>query len=278
MKQFLSIKFGITLVLAPLLVCCIALPALNYLKPLYLAEATIMSNQSSVSTLNKGLLKSLDQSTKRLIKLDHWKKKQSSALVLGVKMALLQSWQLRESFIIKYNLKSALYPSSWDAESGQWKAQEPTLWQASNKLLQELKVSQDGLTGFIRISFISSDAKVGATIINQYIKYANEFIAQHESKEIYQKIARTEAILAQQELNIMKNILLLELENLRRSVVMEHRDVSTAFKVVDPAYAAEEKYFRAPKNLVILLVLLTWILCYIRASIVDHNKVDRLFL
>jgi hypothetical protein len=117
------------------------------------------------------------------------------------------------------------------------------LWRSAKLLSNKIKIARDETTGIIRVSLTWPIAQEGAYLVNSFIDYANFFIAEQEEKATHQKIARIEALIQKQELSKMKMILLQELESLQRSLVMEHLEINTAFKVLDPAYVPVEKHF-----------------------------------
>lgn len=279
MRFQLLLKNIIIFFVIPVCVCSVSLILFNYFKPMYRADAMIISNQQLIPTIPKGSLKGLSRSIKILIKTKHRQKGQNSALELNKKLALLESRALKESFIQAYNLKPILYPKLWDKINGTWKSKvidnkedysndrfstnqitlEPSQWKAVKKFSKGLSIKHDKNEGFIRLSFMWHDAVIAAEVVNQYIEYANKFIADHENQRLSERAVSIEEVLNAQKISIMRTMLLDELDSINFSLAMDNVETKPAFKVIAPALLPEASEFRFSKFLFFIVLLACWL-------------------
>ena len=280
-KQFSPFIF--TLILVSLLTFLLSIG-----KPIYEINTTLISNQPLITNIQKVSLKGVDRSVRRLLIADYRQKRQSSVMELQTKLALLGSWQVMEGFISEYNLKPKLFPDSWDENHQRWKTLEsgmlvgiiqffkskkenagtnfseiPSTWEAVNLLSKQLNIQHSQESGFIRVSLSWEDPKEGAELVNNFIAFTNEFIAQREQNDARVQIAKVKDLLGKQEVTLMQKVLLVELENLQQSLVMANQQIKSAFTVLDPAMQPEEPEFRVPIFKLIFIFIVSIILTLI---------------
>ena len=293
-----SIKEALALTLIPIIVCILALILINR-NPSYKIDIKIYPSVSPLEEIQRGALKGLDSSVKRIIRLQNRQKNNDRAMQINTKLALLKSWPLMEGFILEYNLKQKLFSNRWNDIDKQWiqpKAgflvrviqifqdesvdsskntiREPQTWQAVRMLTNAINIAPNKETSFITVSLNWKDPEEGADLLNNFIDYANIFISRFDQNEISTQIIKIESLLAKEKLSVMQKALLDELGSLKQSSFMISPNFNSAFKVLAPAKSPIEPYFKAPKLLLILLFIISAISTFIGVAVnrTRHTK------
>ncbi|WP_457571919.1 Wzz/FepE/Etk N-terminal domain-containing protein [Desulfovulcanus sp.] len=192
----------------------------------------------------------------------------------------LQSRNLQQRLIEKYNLLPILYKDLWDAKNKKWKVKKPedapTVVKAiqSKALSSAFQVSQDKKTNLITISWESEDPKFAALMLERIINELQHYLdneyesdAKREREFVEKQLAKATKELEYWERQVpTKNLTLSKItrerlaaqtvytelrKQLELAKIAEAKELIT-FKVLDPPFVPEKKY--KPKRALICAV------------------------
>ena len=257
------------LIVIPSLICLIFLVLLLTLsEKSYLIEAMV-SLPDAAAGWERGAFSGVPVTIRRLTKTAIRAKRYN-----GMKhLSIIRSRGLFEDFIVDQDLKPSLYPKRWDEVNQSWRKPlfyatfsvardketlEPPTWKAARKLSRRLEIQQDKNTGLFVVSLRWRDPFVGATIVNDFIAYANSYIARRAQTNYEQRLGVAETLLANVEIIVARTALFELTDVLRGRAVLVSSESEPAFIVLLPARAPEKpqlKLFRILLAIVFLLSL-----------------------
>ncbi len=297
-KLFLSTNEVFALIFIPFLVCVLAVILTN-LKSVYQIEAIIYPGTSSVDKIQRGALKGLNRSLRRLMKTQHRQNEQDSFMDLQANLAILQSPHLIENYILEYNLKPKLFPKRWDEYNQSWRKaekgvigsvmsfirntfsdltgkkinpSEPEIFKAIEMLSNKLDIKSNDQTRLITVKLKWEDPVIGAELVNKLINYANQFIAKKEQRRILQEINNIQKLLINEELAVMRKVLFKHMETLQSSLSMSDASLKPAFKILSRAKIPEEILFKLPIIKLVLLFTPSIVFTLLGLSYKRHKK------
>ena len=170
-----------------------------------------------------------------------------------VSLATLQSRSFIRSFIENSGLLPVLYADDWDADSGEWSDEAPTINDACERFSDDiLSVSQDFQTGLTTLGIRWRDPHQAADWANTLVEAVNHEVRQRAIAEASESIAylqmereSTSVIGVQQAIDD-----LIETQ-LNRQMQANVRG-EYAFRVIDPATAPDDDDPVFPKLLLLL--------------------------
>ena len=175
-------------------------------------------------------------------------------------LEILESQKFLADFIIERHKLPEIYPESWDAAAGKWKAGviPPTMGHALKRVRDGmLAISQDRKTGVITVTFRDRSPAVAAEWVNDYFADANRKIRDSDVARIERMVAylNAQAVKPNQPVEVRQAIYRLVEEQLK-SLAMAMSDREYAFRVFDPARVPEALERVAPVRTSIALISL----------------------
>ncbi|WP_198134696.1 hypothetical protein [Psychromonas ingrahamii] len=245
------------MLLIPLLLSVLAVFITNFY-PKYEAMATIYPVVDSVGDLNKSALKKMERNARRLMKSMYRQKKSNSIIAVHEKFARLKSIQLTKQFIIKYDLKKLLFEDKWDTENQRWRNSknkgEPSLAKAAKNLNKRFKIKYTKKNNLINIKLVWKDPVIAAQIVNDYIYFANSYIADELKRIQLDELYNLQRLIIDNRYIYIQQELITQYEAKLTSM---YSSLSRQFKVLSPAYIAEEPIFKFSPILIALVFLLS---------------------
>jgi uncharacterized protein involved in exopolysaccharide biosynthesis len=197
-------------------------------------------------------------------------------------MAFLNSRNLKERLLIKYNLLPRLYKNSWDAEKGEWLVDDPkdkptTVLAIQKEALKSIyQVSQDRKTNLITITWVDEDPAFASIMLERivtellyYLDNEYETDAKREREFVTHQVAKATAELEYWEKQVpAPNLQLAKIQRERMAAQavytelrkqLELAKISEAkelirFKVLDAPFVPEKK-FKPKRGLICALTL-----------------------
>ena len=273
----LTHKDWLKLILIPLLLCILVVFLIN-LTPKYEATATIYPVVDSVGSLDRSALRKMERSARRLIKSMNRQKKSNNITAIHEKIAQLKSVQLTKQFIIKYDLKKLLFEDKWDTENQRWqntnKKGEPSLAKAAKKLNKRLKIKYNKKTNLINIKLIWKNPTIAAQIVNDYIDFTNSYIADKLMRIQLDELYSLQRLIIDNRYKYIQQELIAQHEAMLTSINSESQSLARQFKVLSPAYIAEEAIFKLSPILIVFVFILSvfCVLLFIALSKKSNKK------
>ncbi len=157
--------------------------------------------------------------------------------------ALLESRQMAETFIQRYDLVDTLIPLDGERKS---------LWWAVKMFREEvLQIRPDNEDGTVTVSVLWKDPDTAATWANDYVSLANESI---RSRAIAKAERNIEFLNAQVELTSdvdLRRVMYELVQNETKTLMLANARPDYAFAVIDPAIAPEVRKTPRRKLMVI---------------------------
>ena len=172
-------------------------------------------------------------------------------------IAILTSRSFTEAFIKSENLLPVLFSGKWDSEAKQWKASSqdevPTIADGIELFDEDIRmVSDDAGTNMITLRIEWYDRELAAGWANRLIERLNEDIrhrdiaeAQRSYEFLSRELARSENVELRQ---VISSLLQQQIEKIMMASVRE----DYAFKVLDPAVAADPDDYVRPNKVAIV--------------------------
>ncbi len=97
-------------------------------------------------------------------------------------MAFLESRNIQERLITRYDLLPRLYPDQWEPETGQWMVEDPderpTLAKAlqRNAVAKKMETSQNDKNGLITVGWESDDPVFAKSMVERIINEAKDYL------------------------------------------------------------------------------------------------------
>lgn len=172
-------------------------------------------------------------------------------------LALLETRQFQEKFIVDQSLMPILFEKKWDANKSGWRDSEdqPTLREAQKKFADEIfRVKVDSATNLVTLSIEWSDPPLAAQWANEYVKAANEQIRQHDIEDAQRRIKFLNSAINETNLVSVEKGIFRRIENAIHTQVLAKVRSEYAFKVLDPAIVAESDDFVRPQRFVMVFL------------------------
>jgi len=174
-------------------------------------------------------------------------------------IAFLESRKFHYQIITELNLTPLIFHEMWDDRTGKWlvsKEQQPTLWDAHKEFQDLFSVEEDKMNGLITLSIDWGDAETASLIANTLVSSINNqlredavFESDRNLKFLYDEVQNTQVIEIRNALNQ-----LIEIE--MKKSMLANSTAEFAFKVIDPAIAAQERIKPKRALIVVLGILL----------------------
>jgi LPS O-antigen subunit length determinant protein (WzzB/FepE family) len=148
----------------------------------------------------------------------------------------LRSRGFTATFIQNHSLIPILYAKKWDAQSGQWRGDPPTLAMAVKRFSEKVRqISEDRRTGITTLSIIWSDRVLAAQWANALVVEADDALRKRGIAELGRSIEYLQQESAQaSNIEIRSAVYKVMESELKDQMLARTRD-SYAFAVLDPA-------------------------------------------
>lgn len=188
-------------------------------------------------------------------------------------LAVLQSRELGEQFMVEQSVLPYLFPEQWDADSATWRVGQPTFfgrvmlgfsrWLAATsgdegwtgprsepsvgaayeRFNRIRRISQDPRTSLTTVSFVFRDPDLAATWANEYVALANRAIREQAVEESSRALKYLNDTVDQTRLvGLRETIFRLVQTHLERITLANVRE-EFAFRVIDKAVTPERRSF-----------------------------------
>ena len=172
-------------------------------------------------------------------------------------IATLKSRLFTEQFIKDEKLLPVLFRKKWDEENQRWDALDPedipTLGDAYELFDEQVRgIREDRKTGLVILSIEWEDADEAARWANELVRRVNALLRDKAVQESQNAINYIQEQLKQTSVVELQQVLHRLIESEMKEIILAKINKEFAFRVIDPAVAAEDA-FRPDMGLMLLL-------------------------
>jgi len=172
-------------------------------------------------------------------------------------IATLKSRMFTEQFIKDEKLLPVLFQKKWDEENQRWDDVDPddrpTMGDAYELFDGEIRrISEDRKTGLVVLSIEWEDPDEAARWANELVRRVNALLRKKAVRESESAINFVQEQLKQTSVVELQQVLHRLIESEMKEIILARISEEFAFRVIDPAVAAEEAF----KPKIVLLLLL----------------------
>jgi len=172
-------------------------------------------------------------------------------------IATLKSRMFTEQFIKDEKLLPVLFQEKWDEENQRWGDVDPddipTMGDAYELFDEELRrISEDRKTGLVVLSIEWEDPDEAARWANELVRRVNVLLRKKAVRESESAINYVQEQLKQTSVVELQQVLHRLIESEMKEIILAKISEEFAFRVIDPAVAAEEAF---KPNIALLLLL-----------------------
>lgn len=256
------------LVLMPLVLLSLLLYKQNS-NAMYEANIVLNPEVKEPKRPARGALKGYSRDFRRIYFLQYRQERMEAALKKRILLSSLTSSPLLIKFVEQYNLKPIFFEKLWDAEKQEWvkpevgligslfrlfrppkntvdvfEPQGPSDYQVFTMLRGAILIEQDLDSGFINVRLKLNDPIKAATILNQFVRFADNYMAQKRIQELNQKRAVLMQFLEREKNVGVKNEITAEISYIDVLLHTKTGDLDKTFHVIDPAMPPEKPQFK----------------------------------
>ncbi len=203
----------------------------------------------------------------------------------GEYLAILNSRELGEKFILAHGLMQQLFADAWDTERQAWRPDnpswsararrtlsgwlaaisgdrgwrkpggEPTLWQAYKQFEQIRTVTETGEDGLVRISFQFRDPVLAAEWASAFVAMANDQIRDNAIQEATRALAYLDDEVEKTTVVDLRSTIFGLVKTQLENIMLANARQEYAFRVIDQAVVPEERA-RPRRTLIVASALL----------------------
>jgi uncharacterized protein involved in exopolysaccharide biosynthesis len=194
-------------------------------------------------------------------------------------LAYLRSRVFAAGFIQRHGLMPIIYAEKWDSARNQWRNANdpPTIAEGVDRFSKRIReITEDKRTGIVTIAIVWSDRYAAAEWANLLVAEADKALRDRAIAEQNRSLEYLKAEAAQtSSVEIGNAISKLTETELKNAMVARTRD-AYAFKVLDPAVAADRKHHDSPnKTLIVALGALLGFVVGVIVAAVRRRRGDR---
>lgn len=172
-------------------------------------------------------------------------------------LATLRSAALTEGFIADNSLLPVLFWREWDAEAKTWKSDDPddvpSLWKAERKFAEGIRsISEDKKTGMVTLTITWRDPRLAAEWASGLVARANSILRARAISEAQSNLNYLNEQLRKTSVVELQSAIYGLIETQIKQVMVANGSEQYAFRVIDPARAAEER--SSPKRAMICVL------------------------
>lgn len=170
-------------------------------------------------------------------------------------IAMLTSRRILNDLIVKNQLKQVLFRERFDAASGQWNGPEPTLTDAYQLLIKDVvRVNQDRTTRLVTVACEWQDPVLAAQWSSLLVDAVNETARAGAAAEAERSLAALRALLANESIISVRETIARLIEGQLNALVAAKARDQFAFRVIDPAIAADKDKYVRPRVFVMVFL------------------------
>jgi len=172
-------------------------------------------------------------------------------------IATLKSRMFTEQFIKDEKLLPVLFQKEWDEENQRWDDADPedipTLGDAYEVFDEEVRrIREDRKTGLVVLSIEWEDPDEAARWANELVRRVNALLRKKAVRESESAISYVQEQLKQTSVVELQQVLHRLIESEMKEIILAKINREFAFRVIDPAVAAEEAF---KPNIALMLLL-----------------------
>ena len=175
-------------------------------------------------------------------------------------LAILQSRNFIEKFILDEKILPVLFSNKWDIHKSEWtveKNEVPTTYDGYLIFIKNImKISEDKNTGFISISIEWKDEKLVTIWANRIVEKLNQHMKSKEIDEARKSIQFLKNELSKADIIHMQKALHSLMESQLQKIMFANIRDDNVLKVIVPATSPREDEFIKPRRLLIMGIFL----------------------
>lgn len=180
---------------------------------------------------------------------------------------IMQSWGFIEEFINKNNLapyisavkgwdssddKLIFDRSAYNPEKAEWVSSEPSSYQLFLKFNNKIAISQEKLTGIIKIDLNYYSPKLAKEFLELYVKSINDHMRNRKLNEVNKYVEYLENQISKTSISGMREILNRVIEEQIKTKMLAESSPEYAFIIVNKPMIAENR-FKPRRSLIVIL-------------------------
>jgi uncharacterized protein involved in exopolysaccharide biosynthesis len=167
----------------------------------------------------------------------------------------LRSRGFTAHFIEKHALLPVLFANKWDAHSGTWRGEAPTLAEGVKRFSERIRqIAEDRRTGIVTLAILWRDRNVAAEWANELVAEADDALRQRAVAELRRSIEYLKTESSQAPLIELQSAVYKVMESELKDEMLARTRDAYAFKILDPAVPRDPKDTDSP-NKVLFVVL-----------------------
>ena len=195
-------------------------------------------------------------------------------------IATLKSRKFNEQFIKDNKLDRILFSDLWDEENQRWDVSDeteiPTLWDSYETFDKQVRsIREDRNTGLVTLTIEWKDPEIAAQWANGLVASVNRTLRQQTVETSKQAIAYLQEQLGKTSVVELQQVLHQLIESEMKKIIFANINEAYAFKVIDPATAAEEPFNVRLLMTLVLSVILGLTLGVVVALVVNAIRAER---
>jgi uncharacterized protein involved in exopolysaccharide biosynthesis len=164
-------------------------------------------------------------------------------------LEVLRSKSLAAKFIEQNELLPQLFPNRFDATAGKWLKAKPTQAEAIEEFDRSVRtVSQDKLTGMVRLSMRARDPDLAARWANGIVELANVEMRERAAREAKEMLGYLTAEASKSSVLEVRQSLYRLAEGQMKTLSMANVRREFAYRVIDPAMAPDDRAYVSPSR------------------------------
>jgi len=160
---------------------------------------------------------------------------------LLVPLMASEKWdRLNNVLIIKKNLYD-VSNNKWLREVNYPKKSEPSAWEAFQKLLKLISISQDKITSLVTIDIEFYSPEISKKWLSWLVEDVNDFMREKDENEAQASIDYLTKQLDKTEVSAMENVFYQLIEEQTKNIMLTKVSAEYVLKTIDPAQVPEKK-------------------------------------
>lgn len=172
-------------------------------------------------------------------------------------IAILESRSFTEEFIREHNLLPILFAEEWDAESGQWKSDDPMLQRDLRDGVKYFTenvrfITENPQTGLVTLAVEWTDANLAAEWAMELVARVNESTRARDIQDSQKKLDYLNDQLAKAQFVELRQAISRVIEEQIKTMMLAQAQTQYAFEVIDPATVPKQRV--RPKRTLIVII------------------------
>lgn len=246
------VRYRLMIILFVLIPVVLSAVIVSLMKPVYQSEVLLVPAGAEDSTSGLAALTSQFRGLASMVGVSA-----PSSSSKEQTIAILQSRAFAQAFIESENLLPTLFAGMWDSEAGKWNAtsgdEQPTIADGVELFDEEIRfISDDASTNLVTLRIEWFDRELAARWANLLVERLNRDVRQRDVAEAQRSIEFLERELQKSEKVELKQGMSVLMQQQLEKIMMANVREDYAFKVLDPAVAADADDYVWPRKLAIV--------------------------